>query len=53
MNSSRSFNCSTTCVGMHADVQWHEYKIEDEMEDRYDDTYDIVEDKHDDREDGM
>jgi len=33
MNSSKNFNCSTTCVGMHADIQWHEYKIEDEMED--------------------
>ena len=33
MNASKNFNCSTTCVGMHADVQWHEYKIEDEMED--------------------
>ena len=33
MNSSKNFNCSTTCVGMHADIQWHEYRIEDETED--------------------
>ena len=33
MNSAKTFNCSTTCVGMHADIQRHEYKIEDEMED--------------------
>ena len=33
MNAAKTFNCSTTCVGMHADVQWHEYKIEDGMED--------------------
>ena len=28
-NSMRSFNCSTTCEGIYADVQWAGKKIED------------------------
>ena len=28
-NSSRSFNCSTTCEGIYADVQWVGKKIEE------------------------
>ena len=32
-NSTRSFNCSTTCEGIYADVQWVGKKIEEEMED--------------------
>ena len=31
-NSTKSFNCSTTCEGIYADVQWVGKKIE-EMED--------------------
>ena len=31
-NSTRSFNCSTTCEGIYADVQWAGKKIQD-MED--------------------
>ena len=29
MNSRRSFNCSTTCEGIYADVQWVGKKIEE------------------------
>ena len=32
-NSTRSFNCSTTCEGIYADVQWIGKKIEDDVED--------------------
>ena len=32
-NSTKSFNCSTTCEGIYADVQWVEKKIEEEIED--------------------
>ena len=32
-NSTRSFNCSTTCEGIYADVQWVGKKIEEDMED--------------------
>ena len=32
-NSILSFNCSVTCVGMYADVQWVEDKMEDDLGD--------------------
>ena len=32
-NSTRSFNCSTTCEGIYADVQWVGKKIEEDVED--------------------
>ena len=32
-NSTRSFNCSTTCEGIYADVQWVGRKIEEDVED--------------------
>ena len=32
-NSTRSFNCSTTCEGIYADVQWVGKKIEEGVED--------------------
>ena len=31
-NSTRTFNCSTTCVGIYADVQWEDKLIEEELE---------------------
>ena len=31
-NSTKSFNCSTTCEGIYADVHWVGKKIEEEME---------------------
>ena len=33
-NHAKSFNCSTTCQGVYADVQWIEKKIEEEMKDQ-------------------
>ena len=32
-NSTRSFNCSTTCEGIYADVQWVGKTIEEDVED--------------------
>ena len=32
-NSTRSFNCSTTCEGIYADVQWVGKKIEEDVKD--------------------
>ena len=32
-NSTRSFNCSTNCEGIYADVQWVGKKIEEDVED--------------------
>ena len=32
-NSTKSFNCSTTCEGIYADIQWIGKKIEEEMKD--------------------
>ena len=32
-NSTKSFNCSTTCVGIYADIQWVGKKIEEGVED--------------------
>ena len=32
-NSTQSFNCSTTCEGIYADVQWVGKKIEEDVED--------------------
>ena len=32
-NSAKNFNCSSTCEGIYADVQWVGKKIEGEMED--------------------
>ena len=32
-NSAKSFNCSTTCQGIYADVQWLEKKTEEDAED--------------------
>ena len=32
-NSKRSFNCSTNCEGIYADVQWVGKKIEEDVED--------------------
>ena len=32
-NSTKSFNCSTTCEGIYADVQWVGKKIEQEVGD--------------------
>ena len=32
-NSTKSFNCSTTCQGIYADVQWVEKKTEEDAED--------------------
>ena len=32
-NSTKSFNCSTTCEGIYADVQWVGKKVEEDMED--------------------
>ena len=38
-NSSRTFNCNTTCVGIYADVQWVGSSIEEEpMDEKPDDT---------------
>ena len=31
-NSTKSFNCCTTCEGIYADVQWVEKKTEEETE---------------------
>ena len=31
--STKNFNCSTTCEGIYADVEWVGKKIEEEMED--------------------
>ena len=31
--STKSFNCSTTCEGIYADVQWVGKKIEEDVED--------------------
>ena len=30
-NSTKSFNCSTTCEGIYADIQWIGKKIEEEI----------------------
>ena len=32
-NSTKSFNCSTTCEGIYADVQWVGKKIEEDVAD--------------------
>ena len=40
-NSTKSFNCSTTCEGIYADVHWVGQKIEEEMEN--DDSEEVVE----------
>ena len=32
-NSTKSFNCSTTCEGIYADVHWVGKKVEEDMED--------------------
>ena len=32
-NSAKSFNCSTTCEGIYADVQWVGKKVEEDVED--------------------
>ena len=32
-NSTKSFNCSTTCEGIYADVQWVGKTIEEDVED--------------------
>ena len=32
MNSTKSFNCSTTCKGIYADVQWVGKKMEEDEE---------------------
>ena len=40
-NSTKSFNCSTTCEGIYADVHWVGKKIEEEMEN--DDSEEAVE----------
>ena len=32
-NSTKSFNCSTTCEGIYADVQWVGKKVEEDVED--------------------
>ena len=38
-DSLRTFNCSTTCVGIYADVQWVGRSIEEEpMDEKPDDT---------------
>ena len=32
-NHAKSFNCSTTCQGVYADVQWIDKNIDEEMND--------------------
>ena len=32
-NSAKSFNCSTACEGIHADIQWIEKQIEEDIKD--------------------
>ena len=32
-NSTQSFNCSTTCEGIYADVQWVGKKVEEDVKD--------------------
>ena len=32
-NSARSFNCSATCEGIYADVQWVDERMEGDLED--------------------
>ena len=36
MNSAKTFNCSATCEGMHADIQWQGNDIEDEIGEMHD-----------------
>ena len=43
-NSTKSFNCSTTCEGIYADVQWVGKKVEEDVEDE-DETQAAVERK--------
>ena len=32
-NSSKTFQCNTSCVGIYADVEWREMNIEEELKD--------------------
>ena len=42
-NSAETFNCSTTCTGIYADVQWVGSDIEEEIEDDSDKVGDLKE----------
>lgn len=42
-NSAETFNCSTSCTGIYADVQWVGNDIEEEINDHTDDLMDLVE----------
>ena len=42
-NSAETFNCSTTCTGIYADVQWVGSDIEEEINDHTDDLVNLVE----------
>ena len=40
-NSAETFNCSTTCSGIYADVQWVGSDIEEEIKDETDELGDL------------
>ena len=42
-NSAETFNCSTTCSGIYADVQWVGSDIEEEIKDETDELGDLRE----------
>ena len=42
-NPIRSFNCSTTCEGIYADVQWVEKIIEEDIKDKKAEVIETVE----------
>ena len=37
-NSSKTFECNTTCAGIYADVEWVGKNIEEELKDEADET---------------
>ena len=41
MNSAKTFNCSTSCTGIYADVQWVGSDIEEELKDDTDELGDL------------
>ena len=42
-NSAETFNCSKSCTGIYADVQWVGSDIEEEINDHTDNLIDLVE----------
>ena len=47
-NSAETFNCSTSCTGIYADVQWVGSDIEEEIKDESDELRDLKENAVDD-----